>query len=426
MHQAEIKAPVQSVRSWQKRIFFICWVTYAAYYLGRVNLPVALPAMQAEFGWSKTVAGLIGSSFYWVYAIGQLVNGQLGDRVSARRFVALGLGASALLNVLFASSGSLVIMAALWMLNGWPQSTGWGPIMKTLSRWFSPQQRGRITALFSPCYVAGHALSWAMTGWLVSQWGWRTAFWIPGLLLLVAAIAWYSIARDAPPSQQPQPVVAAPKGSALNIFRPLKTILRHPTLRWALGTCFLSGMIKDGLTLWGTTYLIEQTGLSLPLAALTSVLIPVAGIGGVFLAGWLIQGADERSEVPVVLALAMLMVLAIVGLYAIGGTQTWWLPAGLLAATALASHGINALLMSALPLSLGARGQVSSAAGTFDFASYVGGGMSAILVGGLQDRFGWAAVYALWAGVAIVIAALAGWQRARPRVLEPSADQVSR
>ena len=171
-------------------------------------------------------------------------------------------------------------------------------------------------------------------------------------------------------------------------------------------------MIKDGLTLWGTTYLMEQTGLALPLAALTSALIPIAGMGGAFLAGWLIRGGDEHGEVPVVLALATLMVLTVLGLYAVGGTQAWWLPAGLLAATALASHGINAMLMSSLPLSLGAGGQVSSAAGAFDFASYVGGALSAILVGSLQDHFGWAAVYALWAGIAIIIAALAGWQRA--------------
>jgi sugar phosphate permease len=418
MHATETMH-TQTMRSWQKRIFIICWITYASYYLGRVNLAVALPAMQEQFGWNRTVAGLIGSSFYWVYAIGQLVNGQLGDRVSARRFVALGLGVSALLNVLFATSSSLLVMTALWMLNGWAQSTGWGPLMKTLSRWFSPQQRGRVTALFSPCYVAGHALSWAMTGWLVSQWGWRAAFWIPGLLLFASATAWYSIARDAPPSPAPQseaaPTAAAPKSGAMDILGPLKGILRHPTLRWALGTCFLSGMIKDGLTLWSTTYLMEQTGLALPMAALSSVLIPIAGMGGAFLAGWLVRGGDEHGEVPVVLGLATLMVLTVLGLYAIGGTQTWWLPAGLMAATALASHGINAMLMSSLPLSLGAGGQVSSAAGTFDFASYVGGALSAILVGSLQDRFGWAAVYTLWVGVAITIAALAGWQRVHSR-----------
>ena len=63
-------------------VLALCWGTYAAYYLGRVNLAVALPAIQDEFGWSRAAVGLIGAALYWTYAAGQLVNGHLGDRIS--------------------------------------------------------------------------------------------------------------------------------------------------------------------------------------------------------------------------------------------------------------------------------------------------------------------------------------------------------
>ena len=93
-------------------ILALCWLTYAAYYFGRVNLAVALPVLGGDLGWSPTALGLLGSVFYWVYAAGQLVNGALGDRLSARRFVAIGLALSGALNVLFSTSRLLGIAPA--------------------------------------------------------------------------------------------------------------------------------------------------------------------------------------------------------------------------------------------------------------------------------------------------------------------------
>ena len=83
---SDVVAPPLEVRlgRWQWRIFFAAWLTYSGFYLGRVNISVALPAIQSHFGWVRTEVGLIGSAFFWIYALGQLVNGWLGDRVSGR------------------------------------------------------------------------------------------------------------------------------------------------------------------------------------------------------------------------------------------------------------------------------------------------------------------------------------------------------
>ena len=417
----------RKLRAWRIRIFVLSWVTYAAYYMGRVNLAVAMPAIQAEFQWSKASVGLIGSALYWVYAIGQLVNGHLGDRLSARKLVAIGLAVSALLNLLFGTLGSLAMMTVVWALNGWAQSTGWGPLMKTLSRWFEPSQRGKLTALFTPCYVVGHALSWALAGWLVATRGWRYGFWVPGVILLVFALSWYLLARDGPDQVasetfgNPQPPKTRPRPARFNPIHGLASAIRRPEIRWALIACFLSGMVKDGLTLWGPTYLMEEQGLDLAAAALTGVSIPVAGALGAMISGWLMHRASAGREPPIVAGLAILIATAALGLYWLGidgqrGTASTLIGgAGMLAALALGSHGMNALLMTSLPLSLGPRGNVSSAAGTLDFASYVGGGLSAALVGGLQDLFGWGGVFAWWAAVALAITVLALSQRSRPK-----------
>ncbi|MCD6518345.1 MAG: MFS transporter [Anaerolineae bacterium] len=402
-------------RYWRRRIFLICWVTYALYYLGRVNLAVAIPEIRTQFHWSKASVGLIGSAFYWVYAIAQFINGQLGDLFSARKFIAIGLALSGLLNLLFGWQGTLWAMILLWGLNGWPQATGWGPMIKTLSRWFPPEQKGKITALFAPCYVAGNTLAWALGGWLIASAGWRFAFWIPGGILLLWTAIWYWGVRDSPEQIfRGETRQRHDRRSRLRLQQALLTLLRTPLFRWGAGTCFLSGMIKDGLTLWGPTYLIEKQGMDVTMAAAVAVIIPIAGALGAVTAGGLVHRLRGR-EWPVVGGLALLIVFSVLGLYWTG--LLGWKRVALLMLTgaAFGSHGMNALLMTSLPLSLGPRGAVSSAAGTFDFASYVGGGLSVALVGALQDWQGWNAVYGWWSLVAFGIGLLALGERKREK-----------
>ena len=95
-----------------------------------------MPALQESFGWSKAALGLLGSLVFWGYAFSQLINGHVGDRVSAQRFVAVSLVLSAGLNALVGALSAYGLFVLVWAINGWTQATGWGPMMRTLSRWF--------------------------------------------------------------------------------------------------------------------------------------------------------------------------------------------------------------------------------------------------------------------------------------------------
>ena len=64
-------------RKMQRQTFLILWITYASFYLGRVNFSVAIPGIMTQFGWEKTTIGIIGTALFWAYAAGQLINGYL-------------------------------------------------------------------------------------------------------------------------------------------------------------------------------------------------------------------------------------------------------------------------------------------------------------------------------------------------------------
>ena len=400
-----------TLRTWRRRIVAVCFVTYACYYLGRVNLAVTVPALRQAYGWDKSAIGVIGTAFYWAYAAGQLVNGPLGDRLSPRRLVAVGLVASALLNLVFGSlGGALPWLVALWALNGWAQATGWAPIMRTLSRWFEPAQRARVTALISPSYLVGHAASWALAGTLTARLGWRYAYWVPGVLLLGAAIFWHALARDEPgrvPGEAPDPPASrdAPRLAGLSVA------WRGP-MRWAIAVSLLSGMVKEGLNLWGPTYLVEEQSLGVLGAALSGLLIPLAGIGGQLVTGRVQRRVAAAShatqqERPLVTGLALVVAVGAAALYVVGGGRSPVAALLMLALVAAGSHGMNGLLMASLPLSLGRGAPVSAVTGALNFCQYLGAGLGAALVGTLVDHLGWGGAYGWWAGSALLIALIA-------------------
>ncbi|UCH72310.1 MAG: MFS transporter, partial [Thermoplasmatales archaeon] len=192
--------------SWKIKMLLMAGITYASFYLLRVNYSVALPLIKDEFGFSNTDVGIIASSLLAAYAIGQFLNGQFGDKFKARRMIALGLITSAILNVLFGVSGIFLLgilfiwtMAIIWGLNGYFQSMGWAPTVKTIANWFSKKERGKISGFVGTSYILGGAISTALAGAIAGATGeWKWIFWLPAVICIVIAIHWYLRAKNAP------------------------------------------------------------------------------------------------------------------------------------------------------------------------------------------------------------------------------------
>jgi OPA family glycerol-3-phosphate transporter-like MFS transporter len=401
-------------RRWQVQVFVIAWLSYASFYLCRVNIAVALPAIQADLGWDRSVVGLIGGVFLWVYAVGQLINGTLGQKANARWFVGVGMLVSAALNAAFGASSWLWLMVVLWGINGWAQSMGWGAIMKTIASWFDARRRGRITALFSPCFVLGHLTAWAAGGWLVGRLGWRYAFWLPAIVFGAMGLTWLAGIRSTPQEAGFGTRDKNPDQARVTVRQIVRSMLAHPRLRWAALTCVFASMIKDGLTLWTPTYLVDALGMSVERAALAASVLPLLGLGRSLLAGWLSDRFFRSREGPGIMGLSLVIATAMVG-FVLTGNGSPWLSVILLGVCGASVYGINSLLLTSLPLSFGEGGHVGAVAGFLDFASYVGGGISALVVGQLLDWKSWTAVFLYWLAATLVAFAGAGVLSVRTR-----------
>ena len=57
------------------------WTSYATYYFGKVNLSIVVPALLATYkNLSLYSVGLVSSGFFFAYALGQFLHGQISER----------------------------------------------------------------------------------------------------------------------------------------------------------------------------------------------------------------------------------------------------------------------------------------------------------------------------------------------------------
>jgi OPA family glycerol-3-phosphate transporter-like MFS transporter/OPA family sugar phosphate sensor protein UhpC-like MFS transporter len=184
---------------WQKRVLFSSIIGYATFYFVRKNLSIAMPVMEHSLGIHKTSLGLFLTLHGLLYGVSKFANGFLGDRANARAFMVFGLGASALMNVLFGFNSAVVALGLIWMANGWFQGMGFPPCARLLTHWFPPKQLASRMSIWNISHSIGGGLIVILCGYLVIV-SWRLAFFVPAAIALVCAVfIWFTL-PDTPPS----------------------------------------------------------------------------------------------------------------------------------------------------------------------------------------------------------------------------------
>lgn len=77
------QATSQRFKYWQTRTIIATMIGYALFYFVRKNLSIAMPAMQADLGITKTELGLFLTLHGLIYGLSKFINGFIGDRVNA-------------------------------------------------------------------------------------------------------------------------------------------------------------------------------------------------------------------------------------------------------------------------------------------------------------------------------------------------------
>ncbi|MBI5465419.1 MFS transporter [Candidatus Gottesmanbacteria bacterium] len=394
----------ENLRHWQKKILATAWITYASFYLLRVNMSVAIPGIIKEFGFSKTEVGSILSALFFVYAAGQFINGQFGDNFSAKKLVAIGLFGSTLLNFIFGyTNGILLVMILIWGLNGFFQSMGWAPTVKIVASWFPTHKRGKAAGILGSSYQIGNAASWLLAGFVVGHFGWHFVFWVPTVFTLLILIFWVNELKEKAEEGGFETVEITRK---VNGFRDTisSTVKNKKIWTVALGLFGLN-IVRYGFLDWAPTYFFEVQKAAISSAAYKAIIFPMAGSIGALSAGWISDTVFKGRRAP--MAVVMLILLGLAALYFPHiPKQDWILSLVFLAIIGFLTFGPHMLMVTALPMDLGTKEMAASAAGFIDGWGYIGATLTGVGTGFLLDHFGWNTAFYFWVSGAFLAAVL--------------------
>lgn len=362
----------------------ITWLTYASFYLGRLNISPTLPVIADDLGIGLGRVGLLGTIFFVSYALGQFIVGQIGNILNPRLIIFAGLVIVSLANILFSTQSSLLILAILWAVNGFAQAMGWGPMLRILSSQLNPAQLKRISVFFSISFQIGTAVAWGLAGFLLTDNVWQNAFLIPGIILLIVSLLWLASGIN----------VKEDSGVPADFNLPA-IVSDVKQLFPILITTACTGFIYIGILLWLPTLMREWQFIPDGFSQLTTALVPLVGIPGMLIAGVFLARQFEVKRTILVFLFVLLACLTL-------SYFTSSIIQGLLVlATVMVASGLAGLLLSSAPLLLSDKSRVSSAGGLLTAAWSAAGGLSGIIIGTVAENAGWSMVLLLWLGVAI-------------------------
>ena len=374
-------------------VIFLFTLTYMVSYMTRINFGAVISAIVEQTGMTKTMlsAAVTGSAI--TYGLGQIVCGFIGDRISPKRLVFVGLLITVGMNLLIPLCQDHVQMTAVWCVNGLAQACMWPPMVKLMVGLFSQSDYGRASTMVSWGSSFGTIIIYLLAPVIIMVSSWKTLFLLTGGCGIIMALIWQRFCEE-PEFDKPvkaDKAMMADKKDA-RFFTPLLVAIMFAIM--------LQGSLRDGVTTWMPSFISETFNLSSEISILSGVCLPIFSILSLRLALALYEklpGNPVRCA-AIIFALGAVAALVLSLVSAVS-------PIGSIACMALLTgsmHGVNLMLICMVPPFFQRKGNISTVSGVLNSCTYVGSAISTYGIALLSESAGWQVTAFIW----FIIAAL--------------------
>ena len=377
------------------------------------------------------------------YGIGKFLMGAWSDRSDPRKFMALGLFLTAMCNFAFGGVASFKLHLLLWGLNGLFQGMGWPPCGRSMGHWFSERERGWTFSIWNTSHNVGGGVAGLLAAWCVTSFGgWQYAFYLPGVIALVASIYLFIRLIDTPQSVGLPPIevykndmpASTAEAAAAEHDLPFKTLFVEHVLKnkyiWLLAVAnFFAYISRYSFLDWGAKYLREMKGASIMGGGWSVFVIEISAIVPTILLGWFSDRVGGRRGM--VSALCMIPIFLAFGVMLVTPKSMLWLDYVMLGLVGFFVYPVINLIVI-LALDLTSKKAIGTAAGFIGMLGYMGKVCEAQGIGCLLDHY--KSIYGAEVAWKIVICAILActliggillsftW-KLRPRKAEPITDE---
>ncbi len=400
-------------------LMIICWAAYTAQYINKYSMQICIKGMIDSGLFTESFGGYVLTAMFASYALGQFVNGWLGDKFDPRYMIGTGLTGAAAMNLLMGFAGDKVAVLVIWCLNGWFCSMLWAPVVRCVAEFIPPERRSRAGASLSATSPVGLLTVYALGGIFLQISSYRYVFIASGCFGAVMAAVWFVCTHKIRDHFKNYSSVAPESGKSVSDVRiggkKLAVLLFSSGAVFGFGSIVFNGVLKDGVSSWTHSYLVSNYGLTESLASTLLMILPFVNLAGAFSSVRIFN--KNKNEFLTTALMFAVSAAAISLLFAVKSFSAVFAVI-LLAISSAAMLGANTMLLTFLPMRFASVGRAATITGMLDTASYLSSAISGPVNGTIIENHGWDPIVTLWTvlaalGVAVSAAAAFKWRKGK-------------
>ncbi|QGZ94714.1 spinster family MFS transporter [Terricaulis silvestris] len=188
-------------KSYRAYVLGVFVVIYTFNFIDRQLIGIVQEAIREDFGVSNFYLGLLGGPVFAVlYTTLGIPIARLAERANRITIVSIGAFLWSLMTAACGFAGNFVQLAIFRLGVGIGEAACVPPSQSVIADYFPASRRASALAIFSLGIPLGSALAYLGGGWLVSNFDWRTAFWILGAPGIIAALLLKFTVKEPPRS----------------------------------------------------------------------------------------------------------------------------------------------------------------------------------------------------------------------------------
>lgn len=375
----------------------MCSISYLAVYFARNTLSAVSPSMIEGGNFTEKNIGTLSSIYFITYAVGQLINGALGDKIKSKYMISVGLVLAGVSNIVFSlADGSLITSYIAYAACGFFLSMIYGPMTKVVAENTEPIYTVRCSLGYTFASFFGSPLA-GVTAALLA---WQGVFAVSSASLLIMGtlcFVVFTVFEKTGVVKYGLYKRNKEKGSVRVLFE--RQIVKFTFI------AVITGVVRTTVVFWLPTYLYQYLGFSTERSALIFTIATFIISLTSFIAVFVYEVLGRNMDLTVLLAFT-LSTLSFVAVYFCNDRiyNIIFLIIAIMASCVSAN-----MLYSRYCPSLRDTGMVSSATGFLDFMSYAAASASSTIFANATDHIGWKGLIGVW-----VLLTLAGVITALP------------
>ena len=249
----------------------------------------AVPIMQ-ELQLSPRQFGLLGSSFYLLFAVSAVVTGFIVNRVQTRwALLVMGL-VWALTQFPMIGTVGFAAIAACRIALGAGEGPAYPVALHSTYKWFPNELRTLPTAIVAQGAGIGILVALPLLNWVLVHYSWHWAFGVLGIAGLAWTAAWFVLGREGPLTAAAATDAAPTPGRI-----PYGRLLLSPTIMAVWCASFGAQWGLSQALSWQGAFLIKGLGFAQGSIGLLGALPAGASVILVIFAGWFSQRLLARG-----------------------------------------------------------------------------------------------------------------------------------